>query len=62
MAGLVPGTEIRTIAKEAPFNSYRLSSAKLRAAGCDFRWDMKRGVRDRRGRFSCLAARPRRPA
>ena len=38
-------SNLRFIAKEVPFNSYALSSAKIKSLGFNFEWDLERAVK-----------------
>jgi len=48
-------SRLEFIAKEVPFNSYALSSAKIEKLGFRFEWDLERAVRSLRQIFHALA-------
>lgn len=52
------GSKLKFIAKEVPFNSYALSSAKVESLGFRFEWDLERAVKHLCQAFHALAPMP----
>ena len=51
---VIPNCSLVLDDREIPFNSYDLSSDKLKSAGFEFKWDLKDGVRDMADRFQAI--------
>ena len=51
---IIPNCSLVLEDREVPFNSYDLSSDKLKSAGFKFKWDLKDGVRDMAERFKAI--------
>ena len=49
-----PNIKIEHILKEVPFNSYHLSSDKIKTLGFGFEWDIRRGIEEMKTIFSAL--------
>ncbi len=50
-----PGINIKHISKEVPFNSYHLSSDKLKSLGFTFHYNIRKGISEMKEIFSSLA-------
>jgi nucleoside-diphosphate-sugar epimerase len=57
VAAACPGIQVEHILKEVPFNSYHLSSEKIKRLGFEFRWDIGKGIQHMKGVFASLQRR-----
>lgn len=56
VAGQFPNAKVRFVDKVVPFNSYHLSSDKIRALGFEFEWTIPEAIQEMRRVFSALEA------
>lgn len=56
VASLFPGIKVEHILKYVPFNSYHLSSEKIRKLGFTFKWGVQGGVQDMKKIFSAISS------
>lgn len=52
-----PACRLEIVDKEVPFNSYQLSSDKLRSLGFTFKWDLEKGIEEMSRVFGACQAR-----
>jgi UDP-glucose 4-epimerase len=57
IASLFPGIEVKHVLKEVPFNSYHLSSDKIKKLGFEFYYDIRKGISEMKEIFSSIAKR-----
>lgn len=54
VASFFPDIEVQHIDKEVPFNSYHLSSDKVKSLGFKFEYDIRKGIKEMKEIFSSL--------
>ncbi len=52
-----PGIKVENVLKEVPFNSYHLSSEKIKKLGFEFQWDIRKGIAEMKEIFRAVALR-----
>jgi len=52
-----PEASVEHVLKEVPFNSYHLSSEKIKSIGFSFEWDINKGILDMKEIFRAVQPR-----